>query len=103
MINLSLKIEKFCKLIGDEYSYFLYENEEDYPFCCHTSANLLSSYLSVHFDKGVTHEKLPAHGCSMGKDYIVDFTYFQFSLNDKEKKFFKRESLCIQKIIYIKW
>jgi len=82
---MSRELQEFCELIGKEYSYFLYKNDESYPFNCHTSANLISSFISVYYEGDFTHRKLPAHGVSMGNDCVIDFTEFQFELSEAEK------------------
>lgn len=94
---MSKQLKEFCKLIGKEYSHFLYQNDEEYPFCCHTSANLISSYLSVHFDESFIHRKLPSHGVSMGNDCVIDFTDFQNDLSDEEKDNFRKRNLVLSK------
>ncbi|WP_141541146.1 hypothetical protein [Bacillus thuringiensis] len=103
------RIKNFCNLIGEEYVYYLYEyfNIENsgelnqFPWCCHASANLIASYLFVHFDKNFVHKKFPAHGVTMNKECVIDFTDFQFYLDeDLKRKFHDFERLFTKEEIY---
>lgn len=98
-----MDLKKFCELIKVEYCWFLYNytkpntnkrNPEylEFPFCCHLSANLIASYLSVHVDSYFKHNKLInvryPHSWSSNEKIIIDFTIFQVSLNTEERKLF---------------
>lgn len=89
---MPMDIEEFCQLISKEYTYYLYEyfnikkgtkGNNEFPFCCHASSNLIASYLHEHFDKSFIHKKMPAHGVAISDSCIVDFTEFQFRLKDE--------------------
>ncbi|MCU4923932.1 hypothetical protein OCF68_24425 [Bacillus cereus] len=103
------RIKNFCEIVGEEYAYYLYQyfNIENnsklntFPWCCHTSANLFASYLFVHFDNNFVHKKSARHGVTMNKEFVIDFTEFQFYLNEEEKrKFYNSERLFTKKEIY---
>ncbi|HBJ1653071.1 hypothetical protein [Clostridium botulinum] len=73
-------IEAFCKVIEKEYIYYLYKNNESFPNCCQTSANLIASYLYVHYDNTFKHKKLINHGWTGNDECMIDFTGSQFSI-----------------------
>jgi len=98
-----MDLKKFCDLIKVEYCWYLYnytdENEDTgnkrylcFPYCCHLSANLLSSYLSVHVDSSFKHYRFNAsffpHSWTSNNDVVIDFTVFQQKLTQDEKELF---------------
>lgn len=83
-----MNIRSFCESIKKDYLYFLYKNNDDFPYCCHVSANLLASYLAAHFDKDSLHcrfsNQFKIHGWTESGGLKIDFTGFQFSMIDKK-------------------
>ena len=102
---MSEKIKDFCELIVEDYTDYLYNffnvihrgELNTFPWCCHASANLIASYLKVHFDDSFVHKKMPAHGVSIGRDGYVDFTEFQFHLTAEQKHKFKMTTKAFTK------
>lgn len=102
---MSEKIRGFCELIAEDYTYYLYHffnvvhrgELNTFPWCCHASANLISSYLKVHFDDSFVHKKMPAHGVSIGCTGYVDFTEFQFQLTTEQKHNFNMTTKAFTK------
>ncbi|MBV4424297.1 hypothetical protein [Clostridium tyrobutyricum] len=98
-----MDLKDFCELIKVEYCWFLYNYDDKndatgnprylgFPFCCHLSANLISSYLSVHVDSSFRHYRFNAssfpHSWSSNKEEVIDFTVFQQKLTQDEKELF---------------
>ncbi|MCM3707374.1 hypothetical protein M3205_16810 [Cytobacillus firmus] len=102
---MSEKIRGFCELIAEDYTYYLYNffnvihkgKINTFPWCCHASANLIASYLKVHFDESFVHKKMPGHGVSVGRGGYVDFTEFQFNLTAEQKHKFKMTTKAFTK------
>lgn len=98
--------EDFCRMIEKDYIYYMYKAERGYPFNCHTSANLISSYLSVHFNKNFIHRtqknKSRFHGWTKGGNICIDFTGIQFGLGpNREKLMNPLKSLSKNKVFEI--
>jgi len=76
-------------MIEKDYTYYLYKMDPHFPFNCHTSANLISSYLSTHFNEKFVHRtqknKWVFHGWTKGENLCVDFVAIQFSINCSDK------------------
>ncbi|MFJ7665608.1 hypothetical protein ACIQXI_00785 [Lysinibacillus sp. NPDC097195] len=83
-----MTVEEFCELIEKEYYYFMYKGKRLFPFNCHTSANVISSYLSVHFDNSFVHRTFrngaTFHGWSKSDNICVDFTCIQSGIGSYE-------------------
>ncbi|NTY09092.1 hypothetical protein EXW93_05720 [Exiguobacterium sp. JMULE1] len=83
--------EEFCRMIEKDYIYYMYKAKRGYPFDCHTSANLISSYLTVHFNKKFIHRTFKfrefIHGWTKGENICIDFTGIQFNLGPDREKF----------------
>lgn len=80
------------------------ENKElrfsiDFPFCCHLSANLISSYLNVHFDTSFKHREyrnpFTMHGWSENSNEVIDFTGIQKVLSVEERDVFENKDLIL--------
>ncbi|WP_445506782.1 hypothetical protein [Niallia sp. 03190] len=80
---------EFSEMIEWDYMYFLYmycinelnkNNPINFPYCCHLSANLIASYLSVHFDSTFKHKEyrnwVHIHGWTESPNEMIDFTSF---------------------------
>lgn len=89
-------LKQFLKDNTMLYFNWLRTYANSFPFCCHFSSNVLTSYLQVHFLQGVsiygnwrdfypdgTYFDMP-HSWVQIEENIVDFTYMQFSLPDPE-------------------
>lgn len=84
-----------------EYVYYLYKKNEDFPHCCHTSSNIIASYLSVHFNETFKHMKYFRHGWTANEECLVDFTGFQFQITkDDMKKLKDPDKLMTIKDVY---
>lgn len=99
--------EEFCRMIEKDYIYYMYKTDRGYPFNCHTSANLISSYLSIHFNENFIHRiqknRNCFHGWTKGKSVCIDFVGIQFSLDssDKEKLTYYPKSLSKDEVFDI--
>ncbi|MFJ7699985.1 hypothetical protein [Lysinibacillus fusiformis] len=91
VVKIIITIEDFCELIEKEYYYFMYKSKRLFPYNCHTSANVISSYLSIHFDNSFVHRTFQGsgsrgrfHGWSKGENICVDFTCIQSGIGKYE-------------------
>lgn len=87
-------IKEFCDMVEKEYLYYLYKEKIVFPYCCHTSANLIASYLTVHFDKLYEHRVCTKkiHGWTANEELMIDFTGFQFFISHKFKEKFRNQN-----------
>lgn len=104
------KIEEFCEEIKMDYFLFLYNYKKigylEFPFCCKVSADIISSFMQLNFGdkfqyKCTTRGMVP-HGWTEyqyeDERFIIDFTRFQFELNDLEKKEWRERKMSDSKI-----
>lgn len=92
------QIKKFLQDNKLLYFEWLRKYANSFPFCCHFSSNVLTSYLQVNFNQGESiygnwrdfnHQDgksffdTPHSWVLIGED-IVDFTFMQFSLPDPD-------------------
>lgn len=94
-----LEILEFCKLIQKEYLFYLYKHKIVFPYCCHTSANLIASYFHVHFDEKYEHKvcEKRRHGWAANNDQMIDFTGFQFFISDAIEEQFRNQAKNIKR------
>lgn len=112
------EIQAFCNLIKVDYSMILYNhsfvckdsNKREYsqfPFCCKLSADIVTSFLQMiygdDFQYMCTTSGNVIHGWtsydSNNEHFIVDFTYFQFEIKDKERELWKNRKIKKNEII----
>lgn len=101
-----MSVEHFCRMIEKDYIYFMYKANRGFPFDCHTSANIISSYLTIHFKEKFEHRTsknaVKFHGWSKGENLCIDFTWIQYG-GDELKEIFvgSRKALSKEEVYKI--
>lgn len=94
-----MEVKEFCEIVKNEYLFYLYKHQTVFPYCCHTSANLISSYLTVHFSDLYEHRicTKKVHGWTANEKLMIDFTGFQFFISETVKEKFRNQTKPIKK------
>ncbi|WP_405169402.1 hypothetical protein [Paenibacillus sp. FSL H3-0286] len=66
-------VVEFMIAVEDDYLQLIKKLDVEDEGKCHTFANLLASYLYVHFDKGFKHIRYYRHGWVSSSEYAFDF------------------------------
>ena len=117
---MRLEVVDFCNIIKEQYWKYLYETKYtdemsqeryvDFPVCCRVSAVLITAYLQDCFSENeyqcfFADHRFMMHGFTMCMcdNSIVDFTDFQFLIDDeikekmKQHKYDEKEMLSLIK------
>ncbi|MBV6716568.1 hypothetical protein [Paenibacillus chitinolyticus] len=99
------ELKNWVSEISQDYLFYLYKRNKDFPWCCHTSANLITSYLNHHFGENIYHKYIntlkSSHGWTQGPDFVIDFTNFQFYMVDDDKKRIDKQDLDKEQLMDI--
>jgi hypothetical protein len=78
-------LKEFIEVEGPTYLYWLLQNDDYFPECCHVSSGLLYNYLKDRIPEAkivtgsvMINGKSGTHSWIETSDDIIDFTYFQF-------------------------
>lgn len=91
--SIRKEVTEFCEEIKMDFSLFLYHKKIKYPYCCKLSADLITSFLKMVYNKNFeyicTVSKWRNHAwtyyCDENEEFIIDFTEFQHKKSENNK------------------
>lgn len=91
--SIRKEVTEFCEEIKMDFSLFLYHKKIGYPYCCKLSADLITSFLKMVYNKNFEYICTTGRGynhawtyyCDENEEFIIDFTEFQHKKSENKK------------------
>jgi len=94
-------IQSYFKEVLPDYIHTLYRADIDFPYCCHVSANIVSSFLKVHHDETTKHlwyqTAYSSHGLTINDNELIDITHVQFNIDEEVMDIIRAKNLRLSK------
>ena len=108
--SMRKEITEFCEDIKMDFSLFLYHKKISYPYCCRLSADLITSFLQMVYDKkfeyicttGNRYNHAWTYYCDEKEKFIIDLTEFQHKNPEISKKLINNELSDQELLAFIK-